>query len=150
MKKYLKLAGIVLIIALIVIQFIPIKKNTIKEAPSTDFMSMYNVSDSLKHILRVTCYDCHSNNTRYPWYSKIQPVGWYLQNHIKNAKEELNFSEFGSYSSRKQNTKIHGIINQVRDGDMPLASYKLIHKDARLSAKDKKKLIAFMETLESY
>lgn len=149
MKKYILIAGIVLIITLVIIQFIPIKKNTIREVPSTDFVNMYNVSDSIQHILRVTCYDCHSNNTRYPWYSKIQPVGWYLQNHINNAKDELNFSEFGSYSSRRKDHKIQEIIDQVREGDMPLTSYKLIHKDARLSAADKKKLIDFMETLQS-
>jgi hypothetical protein len=91
-------------------------------------------------IFKTACYDCHSNNTRYPWYSNVQPGGWLLASHIKNGRSALNFSEFGSYSQRKQTSKLKAIVNSLNDGTMPLKSYTLIHADARLS-KDEKTLI---------
>jgi len=132
-----------------VIQFVPTGKNKSTEVPSTDFIRTFKVPDNIKQMLLVTCYDCHSNNTRYPWYSKIQPVGWYLENHIKNGKEELNFSEFGSYSNRRQKSKLNSMINQVKDDNMPLASYTFIHKDARLSTENKKMLVDYLESLKN-
>lgn len=140
----------VIVLGLVIIQFFPPEKDTTEEVPATDFANNYDVPEKVQHILRTACYDCHSNNTRYPWYSKVQPVGWYLQNHINKAKEDLNFSEFGNYSDRRQNSKISGIINQVRDDKMPLPAYTLMHRDARLSADDKKAFIDYMESLKKY
>jgi len=146
-KKYFKTGGLVLILLVVVIQFLPPGKNISKEVQPTDFINMFKVPEKVQQTLHVTCYDCHSNNTRYPWYSKIQPVGWYLQNHIKNGKAELNFSEFGSYSNRRQNSKISSIIDEVRDNKMPLSSYTLIHRDARLSVNSKKELLDFLTSV---
>jgi len=83
------------------------------------------------------CYDCHSNNTVYPWYNKIQPISYLMENHIKEGKKELNFSNFGTYSKRKQKSKLKAIYNQIKDNEMPLWSYTLIHRNAKLFNKDK-------------
>ncbi len=123
-------------IAITAIQFIqPVHKNT--RTPATDILNIVNIPDSVQSVLKIACYDCHSNNTRYPWYSTIQPVGWLISHHIIKAREELNFSEFGSYSQRRQISKLDGIANSINDDIMPLPSYKLMHKNAQLSAHEK-------------
>ncbi|WP_340111671.1 heme-binding domain-containing protein [Maribellus mangrovi] len=150
MIKILKISGLVIVLGLVIIQFFPPEKDTTEEVPVTDFVNNFDVPEKVQHVLRDACYDCHSNNTRYPWYSKVQPVGWYLQNHINKAKEDLNFSEFGNYSDRQQNSKINGIINQVREDEMPLPAYTLMHRDARLSEEDKKAFIDYMDSIKGY
>lgn len=106
---------------------------------------LYNVPSNVNSILRTSCYDCHSNNTKYPWYSYIQPVRIFMDNHIKEGKENLNFSEFGYYSVRKQGNKLEQIAKQIKAGEMPLTSYTLIHKNAILTQENKKVLINWIE-----
>ena len=100
---------------------------------------------NLQTILQNACYDCHSNNTRYPWYSGIQPMAWVMARHIKNGKEKLNFSEFGNYGNRRQISKLKGIANSLKDETMPLTSYKIMHKSARLSHADMSFVIEWMQ-----
>ncbi len=95
-------------------------------------MIVNQVPATINYQLQVSCYDCHSNNTDYPWYSKIQPAAWYLEDHIKEGKDELNFNEWDTYSSRRKNSKLRSIIKQIESGEMPLESYTLIHGGARL------------------
>src|SRR5436190_13044866 len=136
MKRLKKiLAG--LLILFILIQFIQPAHNKSEESLSTDLSKTINVPDNIQSILQNTCYDCHSNNTNYPWYSRIQPFGWLLAGHIRKGKAELNFNEFGSYSMRRQISKLNEIANSIKDGTMPLSSYTMIHKYARLSKEDK-------------
>ncbi len=130
--KIFKWIGILLIFVFIGIQFIPVTLNESSEILNTDFINVYKPPVDISNQLNISCYDCHSNHTNYPWYNKVQPISWFLQGHIKEAKEELNFSEFDNYSKRKKKSKIKSIISQIKDGDMPLASYVFIHKDAKL------------------
>ena len=109
------------------------------------FTKIYAVPSDVKTILRTSCYDCHSNNTEYPWYSYIQPVRLFLDNHINEGKENLNFSEFGNYSERKQGNKLEEIVKQIKAEEMPLASYTMIHKNAILTQENKKVLINWIE-----
>jgi heme-binding protein len=135
--KILKKIVILLIIVLIGIQLIPIKLNQSNTISQSDFMNVYNVPEHIEVKIKASCYDCHSNNTNYPWYSKIQPGAWFMQNHISKGKEELNFNTFGDYSGRRKKSKLKSIISQIKDGEMPIASYTLVHRDAKLSEKDK-------------
>ena len=130
-----------LLIVLILIQFIQPARNKSFELLSTDITKTFSIPENVELVLQISCYDCHSNNTSYPWYSRIQPFGWLLAKHIRNGKAELNFNEFGSYSIRRQISKLNGIGNSVKDGTMPLNSYTMIHKNARLSKEDKTLLI---------
>lgn len=122
---------------LIAIQFIRPARNESSKVLPADISKLYAVPGDVQQVLQKACYDCHSNSTNYPWYANIQPFGWLLAYHIKHGKEELNFSEFGSYPLRKQRNKMQGIINSIKDDEMPLASYKLMHPAARLSAAEK-------------
>lgn len=137
MKKVLKIILIVLLIIFVLIQFIRPEKNKSEEISTNDISTRYPVPDSIQSILKVACNDCHSNNTRYPWYAEIQPVAWWLDGHIKDGKKGLNFSEFAKYRIRKQYARLQQVIKLVKQNDMPLASYTWIHKDAILSDRQK-------------
>jgi hypothetical protein len=136
-KKVLIAIGI----ALIAIQFIHPAANKSDQELATDISKTVTIPANVQAILKNACYDCHSNNTVYPWYSNFQPMAWFMAGHIKEAKEKLNFSEFGSYSPRRQISKLDGIANSIKDDIMPLSSYKLMHKSANLSADEKALLI---------
>ncbi len=129
-----------LLILFIGIQFIRSAKNKSMVKANEDINSIIYVPDEVKRIIQRSCYDCHSNNTNYPWYSNIQPAGWFLARHIKNGKADLNFNEFATYSGRRQISKLKSIENSIKDNSMPLSSYLWLHKDARL-LKEEKKLI---------
>src|SRR5258705_11080069 len=114
MKRMKKIvAG--LLIGLVLIQFIQPARNKSSEISSSDLIKTVNVPGNIQSILKTACYDCHSNNTNYPWYSRIQPFGWLLAGHIRKGKVELNFNEFGSYSMRRQISKLNGIANSIKD-----------------------------------
>ena len=146
--KVFKIIVVVLLVAFVGIQFIPTNRNHSEEVPPSDFMLVKNVPTEVKSILMISCYDCHSNNTHYPWYQKVQPVSWYLEGHIEDGKEELNFSDFGSYSDRMQKAKMRSIISQVEDGKMPLPSYTLLHPEAKLTAEEKQLLAKWIEEMQ--
>ena len=134
--------------ALIVIQFFPTTLNERDTVPQSDFMVENQVPATIKNRLQVSCYDCHSNNTDYPWYSKIQPSAWYLEDHIQEGKDELNFNEWAEYSDRRKNSKLRSIISQIEEDEMPLDSYTLIHRDAILSDEDKTLIVDFITALK--
>lgn len=129
----------------VVIQFIQPAHNTSVQVLPIDFITMYQPPQQVQQILRNSCYDCHSNNTNYPWYSVLQPVAWFMADHINEGKKELNFSEFGSLSLRKQVSRLKEISDQIDNEEMPISSYKLIHKNARLSGSEKKLLINWLQ-----
>lgn len=106
---------------------------------------VFSIPSEVEATLKTSCYDCHSNNTRYPWYSYVQPIRMYMDEHIKEGKENLNFSEFGVYSSRRQASKIGEIIEQIKEGEMPLKSYTIIHRNAELTEVSRKKLLDWLE-----
>lgn len=138
-----------LLIVLIVMQFIRPDKN-VSEIPSPNDIRVYHaVPDNVLSILKRACYDCHSNNTSYPWYAEIQPVGWWLADHVKEGKSELNFSEFGTYSVKKADHKLEEVVEMVEDKEMPLESYTFIHKDAVLSKEESELLINWANNLRA-
>jgi len=146
--KIVKIIAWVALVALVVIQFFPVDYNQNETVPQTDFMLVNNVPATIEKSLRVSCYDCHSNNTDYPWYSKVQPAAWYLEDHIKEGKAELNFNEWDNLSERRKTSKLRSIISQLEDGEMPLDSYTLVHRDALLSEVNKEAIIDYVNTLK--
>jgi Haem-binding domain len=148
-KKILKRLFYFLLIAFIIIQFFRPQKNTATGdmAYAKDISTIHHVPDTIKGILQKACNDCHSNNTAYPWYNNIQPVAWWLKNHIDDGKKHLNFSEFARYSLRRQYKKLEEVNNEVKDGGMPLSSYTLIHKNAILTDAEKQALASWTNTI---
>jgi hypothetical protein len=105
------------------------------------------MSADVENILKASCYDCHSNNTTYPWYFNVQPAGWWLGSHIENGKKEVNFDEFATYSLRRQFKKFKEIREQVEEGEMPLSSYTLIHRSTILSSEQKETVVKWAEEM---
>ena len=130
-----------LLIGFVAIQFIQPPGNKSDKVLPTDITNTVAVPNQVLNILQNSCYDCHSNNTRYPWYSFIQPGAWLMASHIRRGKAMLNFSQFGDLSDRKQQSKLQGIVNQIKDNEMPLTSYTLLHRNAILTAEQKAILI---------
>ena len=145
MRRIVKRILIVLLIVFIAIQFIRPTRNVSIQVLPTDISKLVRVPDSVQVLLNNACYDCHSNNTHYPWYVNIQPMGWLMANHIKQGKSVLNFSEFGNYSARKKLSKLTGIANSIKDNIMPLSSYKWMHKNARISKDEKAMIINWVQ-----
>ncbi len=128
---------IALVVVFMAIQFIQPARNQSGQALPSDIANTYILPENVQAIFKSACYDCHSNNTNYPWYFNVQPLGWFLANHVQEGKAELNFSDFGSYSARRQMSKLRAIENSIQDETMPLTSYTLIHKEARLTNDEK-------------
>ena len=147
MKKKLKRILAVLFVLFIIIQFIRPEKNKSLQPSTNDITTKYAVPADVKNILKTSCYDCHSNNTTYPWYAEVQPVGWWLSNHVKEGKNELNFSEFAIYTIRRQYSKLNEINDQVKKDEMPLKSYRLIHRYAKLNNQQKSAIANWVTTL---
>ena len=109
------------------------------------FFNTFSVPAKVQGIVQTSCFDCHSNNTNYPWYSYVQPVRMLMDSHINEGKENLNFSEFGTYSKRKQQSKLDRMIKQIKSDEMPLASYTMMHKNAVLTNESKAVLLHWIE-----
>jgi len=139
-----------LLVVLVVLQFIrPDLSNNATAASSNNINNSFNVPADIDQVLKTSCYDCHSNKTTYPWYAAIQPVGWWLQNHIEEGKHELNLDEFGTYNLRRQYKKLEEISEQVDEGEMPLSSYTIIHKNAKLTLEQKRQLVGWSNQLQN-
>jgi hypothetical protein len=144
----IKKIGLSVLVVFVAIQFIQPVRNKSSVLLKADISKILNVPDSVQTILKKACYDCHSNNTVYPWYINIQPIGWLMSRHISQGKAVLNFSEFANYSARKRSSKLTGIANSIKDDNMPLSSYKLMHKNGRLSKDEKACLINWIQQLK--
>ena len=148
--KIIKNTFIGLIAIAVIIQFFHPARNISTVASPQDIAALYPVPDSVNQVLQKACMDCHSDNTRYPWYNNIQPVAWWLNDHIKDGKRELNFSEFGARTPDKQARKLKKLAKEVQEGGMPLASYTWIHKDAILTEQEKNLLITWANSLSDH
>ena len=149
MKIIVKKILIISSIIFLLMQFYqPARNIGFEQNKTADFTKVYNVPKNVETILLTSCYDCHSNNTNYPWYSNIQPARFFMESHIKEGKENLNFNEWGNYSFRKQNNKLDRIFKQIKSNEMPLASYTLIHKNAVLDATEKNEVLDWINKIE--
>ena len=139
----------VLLIILIVIQFFHPARNKAEGEQPNNVSKLYPVSSDVKNILDKACMDCHSNNTAYPWYGKIQPVDWWMTHHVNEGKRELNFDEFATYNLRRQYHKLEEVMKQVKDNEMPISSYTWIHKDAILTTAEQNGLINWADSIRN-
>ena len=133
MKIFLKCFLALMLVAFIAIQFVRPAKNISDTAQPNDIATKYAIPADVQATLKASCYDCHSNNTKYPWYNNLQPVAWFLADHVKEGKKELNFNEFASYSIGKQYRKLEALNGEVQDGEMPIEFYTFIHRDEKLT-----------------
>jgi heme-binding protein len=136
---------IAIVVLLVVIQFIrPAKNEGTVEGPK-DITHTVAVIPEVQNILQKACNDCHSNHTEYPWYYNIQPVAWWLANHVKDGKRHLNLSEFTTYKTKRKLKKLKEMKEEVEDGEMPMDSYLWVHSNAKLTEAEKATLYKWVE-----
>ncbi len=141
MKKIL----IIILVAFVIIQFFPIDTTNPAPTPGMDFLKIKNTTPEIAGIINASCYDCHSNETRYPWYAHISPASWLLRNHIDEGRKNLNFSTFAVYEPKIQAHKLQECIEMVERKEMPLESYFIGHQDAKLTDEQRKVLVNYFK-----
>jgi len=126
------------IVILVVLQFKPVGRSN--PPVKTDI----GTSAEIKEILRRACYDCHSNETRWPWYSYVAPASWFVAGHVDHARGHLNFSEWPVFDMEEQEHLFEEMWEVMSEGEMPLKSYTLMHRDARLSDTEREVLLQWI------
>lgn len=129
------------------LQIFQIDKTNPPFDPAQDFITVASPPQEIESMLRTACYDCHSYQTEYPWYTYTQPLGWWVADHIVEGRDELNFSEWTSYSAKRADHKLEEAVEYVLNEEMPLPSYTRAHSDARLSDAQRKTLADWFESV---
>jgi hypothetical protein len=142
MKKAIKVILLVLAVAFLTAQFVRPELSN----PPVDPMHELRAPANIQPILERSCNDCHSSRTRFPWYSRISPLSWWLKDHIDEGRRELNFSEFATYKPRRKAKKFEEICEQVKEGEMPLWEYLPVHPSAKLSDADRETLCTWAKS----
>lgn len=135
----------VLLLAFVLIQFSQIDKTNPPINKGVDFLNIKKTPEPIAKLIKNACYDCHSNETKYPWYSTLQPVGWFLKNHIEDGRKHLNFSNFATYEPKKQAHKLEEAYEMIEKKEMPLDSYIINHAEANLSTEDRAILVEYFK-----
>ena len=143
MKKRTRNIWLAFILAFVVLQLFPIDKTNPQSDPADDFIAIENPPEQIVTLMKNACYDCHSNQTRYPWYTNIQPVGWWIRGHFQHARGELNFSEWQQYNQDDKPKALKEMADEVEETKMPLLSYWIMHPEAKLSETDRKLLVDY-------
>lgn len=133
MNKAVKIPLVILILILVFMQLIPNRLPENNDDLKDDLISLINPPEDVTMILQNSCYDCHSNVSKYPWYSYVAPVSWLVAKDVQEGREELNFSEWATLSKRQQIKAMSDIAEEVEEGKMPLDIYTYLHRDAILS-----------------
>ena len=135
-----KKIALALLVIFVGMQFYRPEKNISQGDHTAAFLMETNPPKDVKLVLEQTCYDCHSNNTVYPWYNNVAPVSYWLADHVEEGKEHLNFSAWDTYSAKKKDHKLDELIEEVEEGEMPMKIYPITHPDARLSDENREEI----------
>jgi hypothetical protein len=149
MKKYLKWTAIALLMILLVLQFFQINKTNPEIKPAEDFLVINKTEASTAKLIKDACYDCHSHETKYPWYTNVVPLSWWIKKHIAKGREELNFSTWATYSAKKADHKLEESIEMIEEKKMPLKSYVIAHSEAKLSPDKIKQLSDYFNNIRT-
>ena len=143
MKKVL----IIIVVLLVAIQFFTIDKTNPPADMDKDFITLINPPSTLGNIIKSSCYDCHSNHTKYPWYSNVAPVSWILKQHVDDGRKHLNFSTWGENDKSKQDHKLEECIDMIKSDEMPLQGYVMLHGEAEINHEQKMLIISWFSEL---
>ncbi len=147
MKKKIFLA---LLVVLLVIQFFPIKHENPDSPAEKDFIvSLGSEYPEAQKMIKDACYDCHSNNTVYPSYTRVQPLGWFIRSHIRGGRMKVNFSNWSDYSPKEKIHHLQECKEVLEENRMPMKSYTWMHPPSKLSKEQKQQLISFFEAAGS-
>ena len=134
---YKRITWAIIVAAIIIIQLIPTRRPEVITTNKNDMVTNNVVPDTVVLLLKNACYDCHSNETKYPWYSYVAPVSWLISRDIRLGREELNFSKWESLSKMDKAKMLEEIVDEIESGAMPMSIYVLMHPEAKLSMSDR-------------
>ena len=137
MKNWLAKIGIPLVIALVAVQFVPVARTNPPENGPLPALAEVHA------VIQRGCYDCHSNETRWPWYSRVAPASWLIAHDVKEGRKEVNFSIWNQYDQRRKDRKLKEIVKEVEKGKMPPWYYVPLHPDAKLSAAERELIVTW-------
>ena len=149
MKRPLRTAGLAGLALLAAIQFIRPAKNLGAAEGPQDVAARVAVPAEVRRLLADACYNCHSDRTAYPWYADVEPVGWWLADHVKEGKAHLNFSRFAAYPATRAGRKLDSLAELVDKQGMPLASYTWLHSEARLATAQRALIVNWAQAARS-
>lgn len=147
-KPTKKNIGWIAVVVLIIIQFFQIDKSQAPIDESKDYLVLTQAPAPIAKMIKNACYDCHSDQTVWPWYASIQPIGWWVRGHTRGARQHLNFSDWATYGKSKQAHKLEECVEQVQEKLMPLKSYGWMHPDGQLSDADRVLLVDWFSKIE--
>ncbi len=149
MKKSIKVLIWILVVVLIVIQFVPLNRENPDSETKMDLLTYTQAPQEVSTILMNSCYDCHSNQTNWPWYSRVAPVSFVIVNHVKEGRDNLNFSDWGNYDPEDQFAILKHMHKVIEKGDMPLNGYVKLHDEANLSDQNKALIYDWIDNLKA-
>lgn len=147
--KIIKKIPLFLLVVFVVAQFFGPERNSGEVSSIEAFIAETNPPENVKVILKETCFDCHSDVTRYPWYFNITPVNYWIADHIEHGKSELNFSKWGEYSLKRKKHKFKEIWEEVEKKKMPLDSYTWTHDEANLSQQEIEMVVNWAKQIQT-
>ena len=151
MKKGIKYLLWTILIILVAIQFVPVNREIPKSDENNDFLVMTQAPEDVQILMRNACYDCHSNETNWPWYSHIAPISFVIVEHIVDGKDHLNFSNWSTYDFEDYPSILKHMKKEIERGGMPLAGYTLIHTDAKMTDERKALILNWIDDVsDSY
>lgn len=139
-----------ILVLFVLMQLYRPERNISTETLKTDFIQVMKPTDDIAKILKTSCYDCHSNNTAYPWYANVAPVSWFMSHHVDEGKEELNFSEWDTFSGKRKNHKLEEMEEMLEEKEMPLSSYLIMHGEAKLSDQQRENFITWIKGVQKF
>lgn len=146
-KKWITRILLGFVVLLIASQFIRFDRSRPVTSPDSSFVKLAMPPTEIANLLKVACYDCHSYETTYPWYAQVAPISWWIDNHVNEGREHLNFSTWGSYSLKKQAHKAEEAAEEIEEGHMPERTYPWMHAEARLTAAQRTELSNYFKNL---
>lgn len=147
MSKKVKTILLGIIGVLLVIQLFQIDKTNPPVRLEEDFIQIKQPPANVENLLRTACYDCHSHETKYPWYTSVAPISWWIRHHIDEGREHLNFSTWAQYDADRQEHKLEECEEETREGEMPLNSYTWVHSEAQLTDPQRRELANWFKSL---
>lgn len=143
LKKILKIIAVVLVLAFAALQFYRPDRTNPTVNPAETLEASTDLPSDVRAVLQRSCNDCHSNETSYPWYSNVSPFSWFLDDHIRHGRSELNFSVWNTYEKSRKMRKLDEICEVIESSEMPLPSYLWIHRDAVLKSENARRLCSW-------
>jgi len=136
---------ITLLIVFVAVQIKTTDKTPIKIMPKSDFLTLEEAPPNVTKLIQSACYDCHSNQTQYPWYSYVAPVSWWLEGHINKGRSKVNFSLWDQYTPDQKDALKNESADLIEKKWMPILTYKITHADARLNEAQRRMLIDWLK-----